>query len=181
MRALALLFLATAAHAQTGDWTALEPALGVAASGGFGPEWSAGPTGTARVEAPAYGGHARVAFRVSAYAPQDESLPEFLAVAASLGWGPGAEVGGVAVRGGLQAGVLHLRFDDDGLFGGNLQNETELAVGVWARVESTTPVRVWAEATVERVAFARAETIGVVGGGLAVRLRTPRWLVGVLR
>ena len=188
MRRLALLLLAlgSSVQAQTGDWRTLEPALGVALplGGGFGPEWTARPGLAARLDAPAYGGRARLAVRVASYATPDPALPEFLSVAASLGWGLEAALpAGLRLGGGPQVGALHLRFDDeDGRFGGNLQNETEATVGAWARLDVplTRRVSLWAEADVLRVAFADPATITSLGAGLAVRLDTPGWLRTVL-
>ncbi len=188
MRRLLLLLavVAPGAAAQPGDWRTLTPGLGgtVALGGGFGPEWEARPGVGARLEAPAYGGQARLALVVIPYEPAAGGLPEFVAVAPSVGWGLGAGLpGGLRLAVGPQVGVLYLRFDDDdGRFGGNLQNETELTAGGWARVEAPLAgrVRLWAEAEAARAAFAHPATITRVAVGLAVRLDTPGWLRTVL-
>ena len=185
-RLLLLLLVAASGAAAQPHWRTVEPALGgaIALDGGFGPEWEAGTGVVARLEAPAYGGHARIALRVAPYEPDRADLPEFTAVAPSLGWGLGAGLpGGLRLLAGPQVGVLHLRFDDeDGQFGGNLQNETELMAGAWGRLEAplTRRVRLWTEGEVSRVAFANPAVISTASAGLAVRLDTPRWLRGLL-
>lgn len=186
-RLVLLLLLLPVAHAQTDDWTTLEPAFGAALplDGGFGPEWEAGPGVAARLDAPTTGGHARLALRVAPYEPRVPDLPEFLAVAASLGWGPSLALpAGLRLRGGPQVGVLHLRFDNEGgRFGGNLQNESEVTFGTWARLDVPVirRVRLWAEAEALRAAFADPATITSLGAGLSVRLDAPGWLRTVLR
>ncbi len=176
-----LLVLASAVTAQPA-WRTVDPAVGATAAldGGFGPEWRALPGAVGRLEAPAYGGQARFALRLTAYEPTRPGLPKFLAVAPSLGWGLGAHFpAGLRVQAGPQVGVLHLRFDDgDGQFGGNLQNETEVTVGAWARLEAPLArhVTAWLEAEGVRVAVADPTTLTTASAGLAIHLDTPSWL-----
>ncbi len=174
--------LATAAHAQPADWSTLTPALGASAglSGGFGETWRAGPGLTARVEAPAYGGRARAEVRAAVYDAPDETAPEFALLVPTLGWGPAVKAGPVRLGVGVKVGAARFQIDDDQA--GNLQNETELAVGAWAGAALRLGrVEVWAEADATRLTLADAVTLAGASGGLAVRLGTPRWLRGVLR
>ena len=122
---------------------------------------------------------------MATYAPSASGLPEFVAVFPTLGWGLGLGLpGGAALRAGPHVGAAHLRFDGEGgAFGGNLQNETEAAVGAWARLDAPVAgrVRVWAEAEATRIALADPVTLATGSAGLAVRLDTPGWLRSVLR
>jgi hypothetical protein len=185
LRLAALLLTASASAQPAEDWRTLEPAAGLALplSDGFA-LWEAGPGGALRLEAPAYGGHARLALRIAAYAPERDGLPSFVAAFPTLGWGPALRLpGGAALRAGPHVGAVHLRFEAAEGFGGNLQNETELAVGAWARLEAPVAgrLRAWAEAEVLRAALADPATLATASAGLAVRLDTPRWLRSVLR
>ena len=183
MRCL-LLFaaLATAAAAQPGDWSSLTPAVGasVPVRGGLGAPWRAGTALSVRVEAPAYVGRVRAEGRAAAYDAVDEVAPEFALTLATLGWGPSVEVGPVRLGAGARVGVARFQIDDDQA--GNLQDETELAVGAWAGAALRRGrVEVWAEADATRLTLAAPVTLVAASGGLAVRLDTPRWLRGVLR
>ncbi|MDT0631758.1 hypothetical protein RQM47_05440 [Rubrivirga sp. S365] len=183
--ALALPALA-AAQGGADDWAMVEPALGVASplAGGFGPEWAARPGAAARLEAPAYGGRARLALRVAGYEAARPDLPAFSAVTALAGWGPSVALGaGVRGGAGLQVGAVRYAFDDGGEFGGFLQNETEAAWGAWLRLDAPLAgrLRVWAEAEALRVALADPATVATASAGLALRLDAPAWLRAVLR
>lgn len=188
MRALAALLLlaAPAALAQPGDWRTLTPAAGVSVplGGGFGPAWDTGTGFVLRIESPAYGGQARASLRAARVEPRESGLPAFDALFPSLGWGAGLGLpGGLRLQGGPQLGTAYLRFEATDDFGGALQNETELTVGAWARVEAPVGgrVRAWAEAEAIRVALRDPVTLTAASAGLALRLDTPRWLRTVLR
>lgn len=183
MRGLLLLAaLAATASAQPTDWATLTPAVGAAVplADGFGPPWTMGAGLSARVEAPAYGGRARAEVRVSEYDVTDEAAPGFTLVVPTLGWGPAFEVGRARLSAGGRVGAGLFGIDDDAA--GNLQNETEVAVGAWAGgAVRVGRVEVWAEADVTRLTLSDPVTLVSAGGGLAVRLDTPRWLRGALR
>ncbi|WP_420456238.1 hypothetical protein [Rubrivirga sp.] len=177
MRRLALvLALTTAAHAQPAEAT-LTPGAGVRVpmASGFGETWRTRAGPSARVEAPAYGGRARAEVWAAAYDAPDEAVPEFTLVVPTLGWGPAVDVGPVRLGGGVRVGAARFQIDDDQA--GNLQNETELAVGAWAGgALRLGRVEVWAEVDGTRLTLAEPVTLVAATGGLAVRLDAPRWL-----
>lgn len=184
--------LATAAHAQPGDWATLDLGLGATApiAGGFVAPWRAGPGGAARLAVPAYGGLVRAALDVNAYdveaadAGAADGLPDFGLVAATLGWGPGLALpGGARAWAGVEVGAVLLRFETVETGGFQNTTETEAAVGAWVRLSAPVAGRVqaWAEGRALRVALAEPATLTAVTAGLAVRLDTPGWLRGVLR
>lgn len=184
---LVLLFLASLggiARAQPGaPWGQIEPSLGVAipVGEGFGEAWAlrAGPT--VRLAAPAYGGWARATVRSLSAEPRDADAPAFALALPSIGWGPEVGLGPVRLSAGPEVGVALFRFDDDE--SGNLQNETEVAVGAWGSV--AVPLgggaRVWAETSALRATLADPVTLVTVGGGVGLRLDAPSWLRRFLR
>lgn len=182
----ALLFacLGAGAHAQA-DAEALWISAGasVPAAGSF-EGWSAGPAAAGRLEAPFYGGRARVSLRASAYASSDaEARPDFTFVTATVGWTRSLDLGRASVGAGALVGATQFRFGEDERFSGNLTNEAEAVVGALARVDVPVAGRValWAEAEALRVALASPRTIGLVSAGLSLRLDAPRWVQAVLR
>ena len=180
MRWLApLLVLATAASAQP-SWSELTPGAGATALVGDAlAPWAAGPGITVRVEAPAYGGRARVEVRAFDFEVDDERLPEFALVVPTVGWGPALAAGPMRLALGARVGAGLFRLDDDDA--GNLQNETELAVGGWAGAALRLGrAEVWAEVGGMRLTLSDPATPVGVTAGLAVRLGTPGWLRGVL-
>ncbi len=182
MRLLLLAgLLVAAAHAQPAQAT-LTPGVGglVPVAGGFGDTWRAGAGLSARVEAPAYGGRARAEVWVAVYDAPDETVPEFSLVVPTLGWGPALDVGPVRLGAGVRVGAARFQIDDDQA--GNLQNETELAVGAWAGAALRWGrAEVWAEVDGTRLTLAEPVTLVAATGGLAVRLDAPRWLRTLVR
>lgn len=188
--ALCLLAVCSAAPARAqASGTALWPAAGVAVPLGGGIDgWRASPGVSARLETPLYGGRARLSVRAVPYEETGEGRPPFLLALPTVGWTRSARLpGGVEAGVGAVVGVALFRFGADEAFGGNLQNETEAAVGALARVD--VPVgrlaggrlAVWAEAEATRVALARPLTLGTVTAGLSVRLDAPGFVQAVLR
>lgn len=180
MRLALALLLAAGAQAQPANWSTVTPAAGIAVplDGGFS-AWSTGTGVSGRIELPAYRGRARAELRLATYDADDEAQPEFTLVLATLGWGPAVRLGPVRLGAGGRVGGALFRIDDD--TAGNLQSESELAVGAWAggalvvgRVEA------WAEMTGTRVTLSDPVVLVTASGGLAVRLDTPAWLRRVL-
>lgn len=182
--ALASPFLAGVAHAQgvVGDWSTLTSGVGVGlpVGEGYGDAWEAGTALSVRVEAPAYGGRVRAEVRAARYRAVAEGVPAFSTLTPTVGWGPALDLGHVRVGGGARVGVV--RFDIDDPDAGRLQSETELTVGGWAGAALRLGrVEVWAEADGARVPLSDPVALWTAGGGVAVRLDTPRWLRTVLR
>ncbi len=178
MRAALLLFLATAATAQP-NWSTLTPAIGpaVVLEHSIVP-WETGTGVAAHLETPAYGGRARADLRAFAFETA-EDLPDFVLAVPTIGWGPVLEVGPVRLGAGAKVGVGLFRLDDDEA--GNLQNETELAVGGWASgALRLGRLEVWAELDGTHLTLSSPSTLVAASGGLALRLGTPRWLRTVL-
>lgn len=177
MRATLLLLLAASVSAQ--NWSTLTPAVGgaVALEDGF-EAWEAGPGLAARLETPAYHGRARADLRVFSFDAL-EAVPDFTLAVATLGWGPALEVGPVRLGAGAKVGGGLFRIDDD--TAGNLQNETELAVGGWlGGTVRRGRIEVWAEVDGTHLTLSEPTTLVSASGGLALQLGTPRWLRTVL-
>ena len=188
--ALCLLALCTAAPARAqAVASALWPAAGVAAPVAGGVEgWTGGTGVAARLETPLYGGRARLAVRALRYEASAEGRPPFLLLLPAVGWTRSARLpGGVEVGAGAAVGAALFRFGADPSFTGNLQNETEAAVGALARLDVPLGrlvggrLALWAEAEATRVALARPVTLASVTAGLSVRLDAPGGVQAVLR
>lgn len=185
---LALLLLAPlAASAQPRHIETLEGALsGVAPVGeSYDGLWTIGPGGALRVGTEFYGGRAHFALHAFPNEPAAPALPEFFAIRGTVGWGARL---GLPRRLGLTAGgtvgAVHMRFDDeDDRFIGALTNETELAVGLFARLDAPLggPVRLFAEAEVAHVYTAVPIAYRFVQGGVSLTVPSPDWLRRLLR
>ncbi|PAP76074.1 hypothetical protein [Rubrivirga marina] len=177
------LLIASAASAQPSNWATLTPGAGPAVplDGAFGDgPWETGVGASGRVEAPLYGGRARAALWATAYEDPTLAVPEFDLVVPTLGWGPAVDVGRARLGAGGRVGAALIRIGDDDA--GRLQNETELAVGAWAGgALRLGRVEVWAEAEATHLTLSTPVTLLTAGGGLALRLDTPRWLQTLLR
>jgi hypothetical protein len=155
---------------------------GVAVPLGGGIEgWTSAPGLAGRVETPAYGGRARLSVRAVPYEETEDGRPPFWLVVPAVGWTRSARLpGGVEVGVGAAVGVALFRFGADDEFPGNLQNETEVAVGALARLDGPVGrlaggrLAVWAEAEATHVVLARARTLATATAGLSVRLDGPR-------
>lgn len=182
-RLLPLALLIASAHAQPTDWATLTPGGGLTAplAGAFGDgPWEGGLGASARVEAPLYGGRARAALWATEYEDPGLAVPEFILVVPTLGWGPAVEFGRARLGAGGRVGAAVLRIGDDDA--GRLQTETELAVGGWAGgAVRLGRAEVWAEAEATHLTLSTPVTLVTAGGGLALRLDTPRWLRRLLR
>lgn len=169
--------------------------LGLAAGGvvpvgeAFGPSWSAGPGAQATVEAPLSGGVARASLVVVGFEAARPDLPGFSLAVPTVGWGPRLTTGPLRWTAGAEVGIARFGFEEvDGAegtsaFGGNLQTETEVVIGAWARLEVGVagPVWVWAEGGTRRIALAEAATLTSASAGLGVRFEAPAWVRAALR
>lgn len=166
---LLALLLPAPAHAQH---VRLSGGATVPVTGELGPEWTARPGISGQILLPMYGGETRLSLDFAEHTTTDETIPEFTALVATLGWGPVVRVGTVRLGAGAEVGAGRYAFDDDGEFGGNLASESEVVAGAYVRVSVPVagPVEAWTEAGVRRTFFSTIATTGGVGGGLAVRL-----------
>ncbi|MDX1419503.1 MAG: hypothetical protein R3181_06000 [Rubricoccaceae bacterium] len=187
---LALLLLGPlAAVAQPRHLETLEGALsGVAPAGeAYDGLWTMGPGGALRVGTEFFGGRAHFALHAFPNEPttaDPAELPEFLALRGTVGWGPRLGLPlGLGLTAGGTVGAVHMRFDDEDLAGNALVNETELAAGLFARLDVPVagPVHLFAEAEVAHVYTAVPIRYRFVQGGVSVSLPAPPWLRRLLR
>ena len=183
-RALALVaLLAAPAAAQDGETLTLSLGGEVPVSGRLGPAWAPGPGAMGAAAVPLHGGVLRASADWIPHDAQTSEVPDFEALTLALGWGPEARLGPVRLRAGAEVGMGRYDFEDDDVFGANVSEESELLAGLYAgvRVPVAGPVEAWAEGGVRRVFFSTPADVGAVRAGVAVRLRSPRWLRDALR
>lgn len=181
----AVVLLTPGALAQTADWAALSGALGAAVplDDAFGDAWRLEPGLAVRASTPAYGGTVRGSVLAFEAETTRDGLPGFLVVAPAVGWGVGVPLGRARAEAGAELGIVHMRFGDEGGFTGALQDETEVSVGLFGRVEARVvgPVSAWTDVSVARVALAEPVALTSVAAGLSVSVATPGWLRRALR
>ncbi|HYE96316.1 MAG TPA: hypothetical protein VD962_08910 [Rubricoccaceae bacterium] len=183
---MALLLWGTPGAAQRRHVETLEVgAAGVAAVGEtYDGLWRAEPGGALRVGTEFYGGQAHVDFHAFANQPEEKGLPEFHAYRGEVGWGVRVGLPGrLRLVAGPAVGAVHYRFEPDERFPMALQNETELSLGLFARLDAPLlgPARVFAGAEVVRVYTAERIVYPFVEGGVALSTPAPRWLRRLLR
>ena len=170
--ALLLLLLASGASAQV----RLSAGATLPLAGDLGPAWSERPGARGTITFGAYGGEVRMALDLAQHDAMDgaapEALPDFVAVNATLGWGPVLTLGPVRLSPGAEIGAGRFMFDDDGAFGGNQSSESELLAGAYLRAGAPLAGRLeaWAETGVRRTFFSTPQTTAGASGGLALRL-----------
>lgn len=188
----ALLLLLTAAgttsvRAQPADFATLDAQLGLTAqlAEPYGGRWTTGPGPVGRVATPFYGGRLHAGLRAYPNADaQADTLPDFLALHAEVGWGPALALpAGARLTGGAHLGAVAFRFDETEPYSGALTNELELAAGLFVRLDAPLggPVRAWAGADGLHVFTAAPEQLLFVEGGLSVTVASPGWLRRFLR
>lgn len=173
MRTAAALFLLLASGASA--QVRLSAGATLPLAGSLGPVWAEEVGARGTLTFPAYGGEVRMALdlaqhRADSAAP--EAAPDFLAVNATLGWGPVLRVGSLRLSPGAEIGAGRFAFDDDTQFGGNLSSESELLAGAYLRAGLPLAGRVeaWAETGVRRTFFSEPQTTAGAAGGFALRL-----------
>ena len=147
-------------------------------AGDLGPAWAERPGARGTLTFPAYGGEVRMALGLARHEAEEnapgapEALPDFLAVNATLGWGPVLRLGPLRLSPGAEIGAGRFAFDDGGAFGGNLSSESELLAGAYLRAGAPLAGRLeaWAETGVRRTFFSTPQTTAGAAGGLALRL-----------
>ena len=151
--------------------------------GALGPEWEAGSGASGQILIPMYGGQTRLALDLAAHRATRDDLPDFLALNATLGWGPRMKLGPVRLAPGAEIGAGRFFFDDDGVLGDNASSESELVAGVYVRasVPVAGRVEVWAEGGARRTFFSTPATTTSASAGLAVRLGVPGWLARIAK
>ena len=164
-----LLVTASPASAQS---VRLAAGASVPMGGELGPAWDRQPGASGLILIPMYGGETRLALDLAQHSASPDSLPDFLAVTATLGWGPVVPVGPVRLAPGAEIGAGRFVFDDDGQFGDNVSSESEVVAGAYLRASVPVAGRleVWAEGGVRRTFFSTPATTGAATAGLAVRL-----------
>ncbi|MEM1056215.1 MAG: hypothetical protein AAGI52_11860 [Bacteroidota bacterium] len=164
-----MMLFATTASAQS---VRLSAGAMLPISGEIDPAWSVQPGASGQILLPMYGGETRLSLDIAAHDATRETVPDFTALNAALGWGPVFGLGPVRVVPSAEVGANRLFFDDDGVFGENLSAETELTAGTVLRasVPLAGPAEVWTEAGVRRTFFSTTVTTATVSAGLAVRL-----------
>ncbi|OZC04132.1 hypothetical protein [Rubricoccus marinus] len=168
-----LVLLATGASAQV----RLSAGATLPLAGSLGPVWEEQPGARGTITFSAYGGEVRLALDLAMHDAAEgeatpEAAPDFLAVNATLGWGPVLDLGPVRLSPGAEVGAGRFAFDDDGEFGGNLSSESELLAGAYVRagVPLAGRVEAWAETGVRRTFFSTPQTTAGAAGGLTLRL-----------
>lgn len=145
--------------------------------------WAAGPHVALRAATPFYGGRLHLGLRGFS-SEGDAERPDFLAVHARVGWGGGVALpGGLRAEGGAHLGGVLYHFEASGPFGAVLQNESELAAGLYARLDAPLAgrLRAWAGADAVQVFTAAPERRLFVEGGLSVTLPLPAAVRRALR
>ena len=166
--ALFLLLCASGASAQLR--ASAGPTLPLA--GELGPAWTEEIGARGTLTFVAYGGEVRLALDIAEHETDVESLPDFIAINATLGWGPVLRLGPMRLSPGAEIGAGRFLFDDDSVFGENVSSESELLAGAYLRVGMPLAGRVeaWAETGVRRTFFSTPQTTAGASGGLALRL-----------
>ena len=151
------------------------------AGGALGPGWDAQPGASGHILLPMYGGETRLALDLAAHRATRDDLPDFLALNATLGWGPVLALGPIRLAPGAEIGAGRFAFDDDGVFGDNASSESELVAGAYvrARVPVAGRLEVWAEGGARRTFFSTPATTTSASAGLSVRIGVPGWLMPI--
>ena len=146
--------------------------------------WTADPGVAVRAATEFYGGTVHLALHIFPNTAEQPDLPDFLALRGMAGWGlPLRLPAGVRLTPGAAVGGIRWEFDEGEPFGTGPLEETELAAGLFARLEVPVVGRVRAVAEAEwlRVYTATPLDFMLVQAGLSFSAETPGWLRRLLR
>ena len=158
-------------------------ALANVAEDDFHSFWDHGRGGEALIETPFYRGHARLGLAVMPFHSATDEVPDFRSFFLYAGWGKAWTLpANLSVFTGLDAGSFAMRFSAD-TPGRTNSNETEVALRLNARLTYTLGDR-WRlhlGASRQTVFTFKRFHLTFLSAGIGYTLKTPPWLVEVLR
>lgn len=153
-----------------------------ARSGPFHRYWTPIAEREAYVSTPFYLGHLELGFAPHRHEPVVESVPSFDAYFAYAAWDVGIRFPRqVRVAAGPRLGVYFMDFDVDTLSGARFESELALGGHVRLTIHPVSFVGVYAGASYLRTFTFVPIRLYQYSAGIVLTIRSPRWLVTVLR